>query len=171
MTPERLAGLRLLVVYFHGQTPTDEQILEYCQAQNIEAIDAGTLEDWTFQFDVDTLRNETLPLVCNIIAAWNAPSEFDAQDVKQLAFKALERDILAIYEERNTRFDILVSVLESMSAIGSAIKSAGLLATDKKVAIANRLIENKFGGTDPHKIGVGSYAQVCKELADKGAVQ
>lgn len=168
MTPERLAELKSLVAHFKDQQPTDKEVIEYCEQQKIEAIDAGTLEDWTFQYDVDTLRNETLPEVCKIIGAWNAPSEFDSQEIKQTAFKQLERDILAIYEQRNTRFDVLISVLESMSAIGTAIKSAGLLATDKKVAIANRFLEQKFN-TDPNKVGVGSYAQVCTELA-KAAV-
>lgn len=169
MPAERLPQLKQVVEYFHGQTPTDEEILKYCEAQGFDGIDAGTLEDWTFQYDVDKLRNETLPEVCEVISNWKAPSEFDATEAKQTAFKQLERDILAIYEDRNTRFDVLISVLESMSAIGTAIKSAGLLATDKKVAIANRFLEQRFG-TDPHKVGVGSYAQVCKELAQKPAV-
>lgn len=170
MTSDRLAELRQLVVYFHGQTPTDEEIIKYCEAQKIEAIDAGTLEDWTFQFDVDALRTEVLPEVAAVIAKWPGMSEFDNQAQKQAAMKQFERDILAIFETRNTRFDVVMSVVESLSTIGTMIKSAGLLATDKKVAIANRLIENKFGGTDPHKIGVGSYAQVCKELANQAAV-
>jgi hypothetical protein len=169
MTPERLTQLKQLVEYFHGQTPTDEQIIGYCQTQNIEAIDAGTLEDFTFQFDVDALRTEVLPEVADVIAKWPGMSEFDNQADKQAAMKQFERDILGIFESRNTRFDVLMSVVESLSTIGTMIKSAGLLATDKKVAIANRYIENRFG-LDPHKVGVGSYAQECKDLAKKSAV-
>ena len=167
MTPERLAEIRQIVVYFHGQKPNDEEILTYCQEQDIDAIDAGTLEDWTFQFDVDNLRKEVLPEVGAIIAKWPGMSEFDSPEGKQLAVMQFQRDVLAVFEERNIRFDVATSVLESLSAIGNMIKSASLLATDKKVAVANRLIENMFEGTDPHKVGVGSYAQACKDLAQK----
>src|SRR5688572_806899 len=109
MPNERLAQLKQIVEYFHDQTPTEQQIFDYCQEQKIDAIDAGTLEDWTFQYDVDKLRNESLSEVCDVISNWDAPSEFDPADKKQAAFKKLERDILALYEDRNTRFDVLMS--------------------------------------------------------------
>jgi hypothetical protein len=166
MTPERATQLKDIVEHFHGTTPADEEVIAYCTEKGFEAIDAGTLEDWTFQYDVDTLRNETLPMACKVISEWTPPSGFDSPDVQRAAFKALERSLLAIFEATGARFDVATSALESLAQIGGIFKSASMLATDKKVAIANTFIIQHFG-CDPNKVPVGSYAQLCKDLAEK----
>lgn len=160
--------LKQIVEHFHGQNPTDEEVLKYCEEQGFDGISAGDLEDWTFQYDTDKLRIETLPEVCRVIGAWVPPSAFVPQNEQQAAFRKLEQDILAIFEARDVRFDIASSVMENLSQIGSLIKNASLRATDKKVAIANTLLAERFG-MDPNKVGVGSYAQLCKELAEQAS--
>ena len=167
MDPKRLAEMLDIVEHFLGATPTDKEIIDYCESKGVAAIDAGTLEDWTFQYDVDKLRNASLPLICNVIAAWTPPSGFATSQEQQAAFKDLEKRILAIFEDQDVRFNIATSVLENLASIGSIIKSASLLATDKKVAIANRFIENHFNVSSPNKVSVGSYAQLCRDLAKK----
>jgi len=168
MTPEQLNELKQIVAHFHGRTPTDVEINDYCTAQGLEAIDAGTLEDWTFQYDTDVLRIDVLPDICDVIAAWKPVSGFASSEDQRASFRQLERDILAIFEKRDVPFNVAVSVMENLATIGTIIKNASLLATDKKVAIANTFITQHFGA-DPNKVSVGSYAQVCKELAGKAS--
>src|SRR4051794_6435136 len=105
MTPERLTQLRQIVEYFNGATPTDAEIAAYCAKEGFETIDAGTLEDWTFSYDVEQTRNMCLPEICKVIGAWTPPSENADKNEQQGAFRALERSILAIFEDRDVPFN------------------------------------------------------------------
>lgn len=162
-----MTQLKQIVEHFHGQTPTDADVAAFCEQQSFDAISAGELEDWTFQYDVDKTRNELVPLIGQVLVNWTPASEFDSVEVKEASIKKLQADILALIEERDIRFDIAYSALKNIASIGTVISNVTDVATDKKVAVANAFIIQHFGKM-PDKVGVGSYAQLCKKLAEQG---
>lgn len=166
MTPEKLKQLKEIVEHFRGKETTDEAILKFCTEKGYEGIDAGTVEDYTFQLDADELTQRVVPKIGELLKTWKVPSSFTPSVEQQAQANVLSRDILALFEEENTQFLLATSVLDSLASnLSGIIRGASQRSTDVKLAIANTYLIRKFGA-DPLKICVGDMEKERKVLLD-----